>query len=179
MIDEALTKRQHEILERLEEGRPVKRIAADLGVSRNAVYLQIERLRQRGVLPHSYTPSGQPPRSAPPAPMPGLELGAAVPAPGFSSAPPAGPRSQLADLRRPAAAETSQAEYARAIETASAGNDVAALAYELGRLDATETQELATGLVESALERLGLLPTGDRDVVDNRRVPRSEGVSGE
>ena len=84
MIDSNLTKRQHEILERLEQGMPVKQIATDLGVSRNAVYLQIERLRGQGVLPQGYTPSGQPPRSLPPAPMPGLELGAAVPAPGLS-----------------------------------------------------------------------------------------------
>ena len=55
MIDETLTKRQHEILERLEQDMPVKKIATDLGVSRNAVYLQIERLRDRGVLPHDYT----------------------------------------------------------------------------------------------------------------------------
>ncbi len=83
MIDETLTKRQHEILERLEQDTPVKKIATDLGVSRNAVYLQIERLRERGVLPRDYTPSGQPPRTQPPAAMSGLELGAAVPAPGF------------------------------------------------------------------------------------------------
>ena len=83
MIDANLTKRQHEILERLEQAMPVKQIATDLGVSRNAVYLQIERLRNRGVLPPGYTPSGQPPRTATPTPMQGLELGAAVPAPGF------------------------------------------------------------------------------------------------
>ena len=80
MIDETLTKRQHEILERLEQGMPVKQIATDLGVSRNAIYLQIERLRNRGVLPAGFTPSGQPPRAIQPSPMPGLELGAAVPA---------------------------------------------------------------------------------------------------
>ena len=65
MIDSELTKRQHEILERLEEAMPVKKIAKDLGVSRNAVYLQIERLRAKGVLPPDYTPSGQPPRTRP------------------------------------------------------------------------------------------------------------------
>jgi DNA-binding transcriptional MocR family regulator len=158
MIDESLTKRQHEILERLEQSMSVKDIATDLGVSRNAVYLQIERLRNRGVLPQGYTPSGQPPRTTPPSPMPGLELGAAVPAPGFGGGPAPGLRSELAELRRPAADSTPPAEYARVIEAAAARGDAVALAYELGRLDATEAEELATGIVESALERLGLLP---------------------
>jgi hypothetical protein len=161
MIDSQLTKRQHEILERLEAGMPVKQIATDLGVSRNAVYLQIERLRNRGVLPQGFTPSGQPPRALPPSPMPGLELGAAVPAPGFGGGPFPGYRSELADLRRPAGDEKAPAEYARLIEAAAARGDVVALAYELGRLDATEAEELATGVVESALERLGPLRVAD------------------
>jgi Bacterial regulatory proteins, luxR family len=160
MIDESLTKRQHEILERLEQEMPVKQIATDLGVSRNAVYLQIERLRNRGVLPQGYTPSGQPPRSTP-TPMPGLELGAAVPAPGFGGGPSPGFRSELAALRRPAADAKPPGEYARVIESAAARGDAVSLAYELGRLDATEAEELATGIVESALERLGLLPVDD------------------
>ena len=159
MIDETLTKRQHEILERLEQDMPVKKIARDLGVSRNAVYLQIERLRERGVLPRDYTPSGQPPRTQPPAPMPNLELGAAVPAPGFGPGSLTAMRSELADLRRAAGDTPTPGEYARTIEAAAARNDAVALAYELGRLDATESEELATGLVESALERLGHLPT--------------------
>lgn len=161
MIDANLTKRQHEILERLEQAMPVKQIATDLGVSRNAVYLQIERLRNRGVLPPGYTPSGQPPRTATPTPMQGLELGAAVPAPGFGGGPLPGYRSELGELRRPAAEVTPAAEYARVIEAAVARGDAVALAYELGRLDATEAEELATGIVESALERLGLLPVDD------------------
>ena len=161
MIDERLTKRQHEILERLEQDMPVKQIATDLGVSRNAIYLQIERLRNRGVLPQGYTPSGQPPRTAPPSPMPGLELGAAVPAPGFGAGPPPGFRSELAELRRPATDAPPPGEYARVIEAAAARGDAVALAYELGRLDVTEGEELATGLVEAALERLGLLPVDD------------------
>ncbi len=161
MIDENLTKRQHEILERLEQDIPVKKIATDLGVSRNAVYLQIERLRERGVLPRDYTPSGQPPRTQPPVPMPGLELGAPVPAPGFGPGSLTSMRSELAELRRPAKDTPAPAEYARTIESAAARNDAVALAYELGRLDATEAEELATGLVESALERLGHLPTAN------------------
>lgn len=159
MIDSKLTKRQYEILERLEQGMPVKKIATDLGVSRNAVYLQIERLRRNGTLPETFTPSGQPPRSMQlPQPMPGLELGAAVPAPGFGSGPPPGFRSELAAQRRAHDAAIPDAEYARLIESAAARGDAVALAYELGRLDATEPVELATGLVESALERLGMLP---------------------
>lgn len=161
MIDERLTKRQHEILERLEQEVPVKKIATDLGVSRNAVYLQIERLRDRGVLPRDFTPSGQPPRTQPPAPMPGLELGAPVPAPGFGPGSLTAMRSELAQLRRAANESPPPGEYARTIEAAAARNDAVALAYELGRLDATEAEELATGLVESALERLGHLPTAN------------------
>jgi DNA-binding transcriptional MocR family regulator len=161
MIDETLTKRQHEILERLEQDMPVKKIATDLGVSRNAVYLQIDRLRERGVLPHDYTPSGQPTRTPPPAPMPGLELGAAVPAPGFGRGSLTAMRSELAELRRPAGQPPPAGEFARTIERAASRNDAVALAYELGRMDATEAEELATGLVESALERLGHLPTAN------------------
>jgi hypothetical protein len=161
MIDESLTKRQREILERLEQDMPVKQIATDLGVSRNAIYLQIERLRNRGILPQGFTPSGQPPRAVPPSPMPGLELGAAVPAPGFGPGPLPGFRSELSELRRSAAEATPPGEYARVIEGAAARGDAVALAYELGRLDATEAEELATGIVESALERLGLLPVDD------------------
>jgi DNA-binding transcriptional MocR family regulator len=159
MIDSQLTKRQHEILERLEQAMPVKKIAKDLGVSRNAVYLQIERLRAKGILPAGFTPSGQPPRSVAPTPFHGLELGAAVPAPGFSGGPLPGCRSELADLRRAADAQMPASDYARLIEAAAARGDAVALAYELGRLDATVAEELATGLVESALERLGLLPS--------------------
>ena len=39
-----------------------KQIATDIGVSRNAVYQHIERLRRQGALAETYTPSGQPPR---------------------------------------------------------------------------------------------------------------------
>lgn len=159
MIDERLTKRQHEILERLEQGMTVRRIATDLGVSRNAVYLQIDRLRDAGVLPAGYTPSGQPPRRLPPGPIPGIELGPAVPAPGFGGpSPPDTWRSELANRRRDANASQTDGEFARAIEAAAASRDVAVLAYELGRLDATEGRELATGIVEAALERTGHLP---------------------
>src|SRR5919204_6850189 len=55
-----LTKRQTEVLERLERGQPVKKIARDIGVTRNAVYQTIERLRRAGAVPESYTPTGQP-----------------------------------------------------------------------------------------------------------------------
>ena len=56
-----LTKRQREVLERLELGSSVKAIATDTGVSRAAVYQTIERLRRQGALPAAFTPSGQPP----------------------------------------------------------------------------------------------------------------------
>lgn len=157
-----LSKRQREVLERLEQGMSVKEIATDIGVSRNAVYQHIERLRNAGALPETYTPSGQPPRSLP---APQLDLGRAVPAPGFGPGPLPGSRpssagatpSALASLRRPAGKQLPETEYAKAIEKAIANGDVAALAYELGRLDATEPVELVTAMVESALERLGVL----------------------
>jgi hypothetical protein len=140
-----LTKRQREVLERLELGMSAKRIAKDIGVSRNAVYQTIERLRRQGALPESYTPSGQPPRR----PAPGaLPVGAAVPA-----VPPR--ESRLGELRSLAPDE---AGYAGVIEAVIAAGDVAALAYELGRADAESRDDLSRGLVESALRRLGALP---------------------
>jgi hypothetical protein len=178
MIDSRLTKRQHEILERLEQDMPVKQIATDLGVSRNAVYLQIERLRNQGVLPAGYTPSGQPPRTPAPSPMRGLELGAAVPAPGFGGGPLPGFRSELAELRRDAGKDLPTGEYARTIEAAAARGDVVALAYELGRLDATEAEELATGVVESALERLRVLPAAGSEEPTQEEAGTSRPASG-
>ena len=88
-------------------------------------------------------------------------VSAAVPAPGFGGGPLPGYRSELGELRRPAAEVMPAGAYARVIEAAAARGDVVALAYELGRLDATEAEELAAGIVESALERLGLLPGDD------------------
>jgi hypothetical protein len=158
--EQGLSKRQREIIERLEQAMPVKQIATDLGVSRNAVYLQIERLKRDGVLPATFTPSGQPPRTPVPQPM-GIEIGSAVPTPGFGPGPLPGYRSELAANRRATGAEIPAAEYARLIEAAAARGDVALLAYELGRLDSTEAEELATGMVEAALERHAILPAGD------------------
>ena len=51
-----------------------KEIASDIGVSRNAVYQHIERLRRQGALAETYTPSGQPPRR--------VDVGSGRPAPG-------------------------------------------------------------------------------------------------
>ena len=143
-----LTKRQLEVLDRLEQGVPVKRIAADIGVSRNAVYQTIDRLRRQGALPEAYTPSGQPPRRVP-------EVGAAA----FGPATIAPRESSLAEMRRHAAAgEGDTAGYAALIEQAIATGDVAVLAYELGRLDAGAADGLPAELVHSALRRLGVLP---------------------
>src|SRR5437899_5153018 len=64
-IRPGLTKRQSEVVERLEWGMPVKKIAFDMGVSRAAVYQTIDRLRRSGALPESYTPSGQPSSAGP------------------------------------------------------------------------------------------------------------------
>ena len=93
--------------------------------------------------------------------MSGLELGAAVPAPGFFERPALQHALRAPGASPPGNEQPAPGEYARTIEAAAARNDAVALAYELGRLDATEAEELATGLVESALERLGHLPTAN------------------
>jgi DNA-binding CsgD family transcriptional regulator len=145
---DSLTKRQREVLERLEEGFGVKQIATDLGVSRNAVYQHVERLRRQGALSETYTPSGQPPRRA--------EVGSVQLAPGLA------PRdSGLGRLRALAAAGADPAgrDYAEAIGEAIAAGDAPGLAYELGRLDALGDSEFAADLIESALRRLSVLPS--------------------
>jgi transposase-like protein len=144
-----LTKRQTEVLERLERGYPVKKIARDIGVTRNAVYPTIDRLRRAGALPETYTPSGQATEAA------GRELpvGSVV-----SLYAPLAPReSRLAELRAIAAGAREGAAYAELIESAIARADLPALAYELGRADAAGTSSLPKELVEAALRRLGVL----------------------
>jgi transposase len=153
-VNDPLTKRQREVLERLEQGFAVRDIARDLGVTRNAVYQHVERLRRQGALAESYTPSGQPPRRA----IEGdsVQLASAL-----------APReSRVGVLRELAAAGADPAgrEYAEAIGEAIASGDVAALAYELGRLDAVGGAEFAKDLVESALGRLSVLPTDARPI---------------
>jgi biotin operon repressor len=128
---DTLTKRQREVLERLDQGHPVKKIATDLGVTRAAVYQHIDRLRRHGALAETYTPSGQPARALAPR------------------------DSVLAELRGLRGEES--AGYAKAIESAIAAGDAVALAYELGRLDAAGESGLALELVESALQRLSVL----------------------
>ena len=158
-IRPGLTKRQTEVLERLEQGYPVKKIARDMGVTRNAVYQTIERLRRQGALPEEYTPSGQPAGAAGDAGTP---------------RPPRGlpPReSRLAELRALAGREGDD-EYAQLIESAIAESDVAALAYELGRADAGGADDLPKRLAEAALRRLGALP-GDEGPAEDRALPRS------
>jgi DNA-binding CsgD family transcriptional regulator len=149
-LRDGLTKRQTEVLERLEQGYPVKKIARDIGVSRNAVYQTIDRLRRAGALPEAYTPSGQSPQ-----PEGGeLAVGSAV-----SLGPALAPReSRLAELRALAAGDREGAGYAELIESAIARADVPALAYELGRADETAIGGLPKELAEAALRRLGVLP---------------------
>jgi hypothetical protein len=149
-LREGLTKRQTEVLERLEWGFPVKRIATDMGVSRAAVYQTIERMRRSGALPQAYTPSGQPPAGAAQ-----LEVSAAAPPP------PLAPReSKLAELRDLEDSDRDGPGYAELIEAAIARADVPALAYELGRADASGTSGLSKELAEAALRRLGVLAGG-------------------
>ena len=104
-----LTKRQQEVLERLERGESVKQIATDIGVSRNAVYQHIERLRRQGALAETYTPSGQPPRRS-------EAVGSVALAPGRRAA---GERAgRLRELAR--GGDADGAAYAEAIEGAIA-----------------------------------------------------------
>lgn len=145
-----LTKRQQEVLDRLEQGMGAKQIARDIGVSRNAVYQHIERLRRQGALAPTYTPSGQPPRR--------IDAGAVPLAP---STPPRD--SSLPRLRELAhsGAAPAEPEYAHTIEGAIASSDAVGLAYELGRLDALGETGMAADLVESALRRLSVLRNVD------------------
>src|SRR5262245_62036227 len=98
-----LTKRQQEVLDRLGQGMGAQQIANDIGVSRNAVYQHIERLRKIGVVDPMYTPSGQPPRRA--------EIGAIA-------LPPSPAGSVVARLRELAlaGADRDDPEYGPAIE---------------------------------------------------------------
>jgi transposase len=57
-----LTERQEQIKIHLENGMGARDVAEELGISRNAVYQQIQRMRRHGALPSNYTPSGQPTR---------------------------------------------------------------------------------------------------------------------
>ena len=143
-----LTKRQQEVFDRLGQGMGAKQIAKDIGISRNAVYQHIERLRRQGALAESYTPSGQPPRR--------VEAGSVTLA---TSVPPR--ESALARLRELAHGGSTDAEYAEVIEGSIASGDAVGLAYELGRLDATEDAGLPGDLVASALRRLSVLPPGE------------------
>jgi DNA-binding CsgD family transcriptional regulator len=151
-IRPGLTKRQTEVLERLEWGFPVKRIANDMGVSRAAVYQTIERMRRSGALPEVYTPSGQPQETGKE-----LAVGSAV----ASTAPLAPRESRLADLRNLAAGDRDGPQYAELVEAAIARSDVPALAYELGRADASGAAGLPRELAEAALRRLGVLAADD------------------
>jgi DNA-binding CsgD family transcriptional regulator len=144
-----LTKRQQEVLERLERGDNVKQIATDIGVSRNAVYQHIERLRRQGALAETYTPSGQPPRRA--------ELVGSVALAAATVAPRESAVARLRELAR--AGDAGDHAYAEAIEGAIAAGDAVGLAYELGRLDALGERGLPSDLVEVALRRLAVLPS--------------------
>jgi transposase-like protein len=146
-VRDPLTKRQREVLERLEQGYNVKQISRDIGVTRAAVYQHIERLRRHGALAETYTPSGQPPRRAP-------EVGSGAPAP-TGLAPRDSALRRLRELAR--SGEEDGSAYAEAIESAIASADAVGLAYELGRLDALGETGLSLNLVESALRRLSVL----------------------
>ena len=136
------TKRQQEVLERLESGAAVQKIANDLGVTRNAVYQTIDRLRLQGAVPTDFTPSGQPPRGR-------IELPPAPPA-----------HSRLPELRELEDEAATSDRYAELVEAAIADGDTAALAYELGRLDAGGRGEVPAKLIEAALRRRGALTPG-------------------
>ena len=124
-----LTKRQTEVLERLERGASVKRIATDIGVTPAAVYQTIDRLRRGGHLPEAFTPSGGRRTFAAPA------------------------ASRVSDMRSWDGDEA----HAELIEAAIVAGDAPALAYCLGRVDADAEDGLRRRIVEAALRRLGVL----------------------
>lgn len=66
MAEAKLTPRQREIKQRLDKGMQARAIAEDLGITRNAVYQQIQRGRRDGWLPADYTPTGLPMRERTP-----------------------------------------------------------------------------------------------------------------
>jgi transposase-like protein len=148
---EGLTKRQREVLERLELGMPVKKIARDTGVTAAAVYQTIERLRRQGALPQTFTPSGQPPRRLSSGEAP--QTGAVA----FGSTAIAPRHSRLAEMRSLARQDAGETARAEAIEAAIASGDAAALAYELGRADAEGRDDISAKLAEAALRRIGAL----------------------
>ena len=105
-----------------------------------------------GALPEAYTPSGQPPAGPHQ-----LEAGSAA-----SLSPPLAPReSKLDELRDLPPGGREGAGYAELIEAAIARADVPALAYELGRADATGAEDLSRDLAEAALRRLGVTGGGE------------------
>ena len=148
-----LTKRQREVLERLDMGMTVKQIATDTGVSPAAVYQTIERLRRQGALSDSYTPSGAPARR---------DAGELPPPPAMA------PRqSALQELRELAGSDADDDAHAEAIEGAIASGDVAALAYELGRADAEGRADMTAKLAEAALRRLGAVRSAEPQSAEN------------
>lgn len=58
-----LSARQQEVKELLDSGMKPMEIGEQLGISRNAVYQTISRLKKYGVIEEAWTPSGAPPRS--------------------------------------------------------------------------------------------------------------------
>jgi DNA-binding CsgD family transcriptional regulator len=154
---EGMTKRQREVLERLEMGMTVKQIATDTGVSPAAVYQTIERLRRQGAVPDGFTPSGVPARRI------GADEAASTAGPAAIA-----PRdSRLSRLRELAREDADDAAYAEAIEAAIASGDVAALAYELGRADAEGREDISARLVEAGLRRVGAVGVADTQGADN------------
>jgi DNA-binding CsgD family transcriptional regulator len=154
-LRDGLTKRQTEVLERLELGTPVKKVARDMGVSPAAVYQHIERLRRQGALPEEYTPSGQPSTAGAP------QVGAVT-----QLSQTLAPReSTLAELR---SVDPNDASYPELIEAAIARADIPSLAYELGRADAANADDLPKRLAEAALRRLGVLPGGELEATDSQ-----------
>jgi hypothetical protein len=65
-----MTKRQREIKALLENGMGALAISEELGITRNAVYQQIQRMRNHGSLPTDFTPTGTPPRETRPVARP-------------------------------------------------------------------------------------------------------------
>jgi hypothetical protein len=160
-----LTKRQTEVLERLESGRSVKRIATDIGVTPAAVYQTIDRLRGSGQLPPDFTASGRPPRRA---------EGPGTPPSGPATTGPLTGGARLAEARS-AAGGHGEAEL---VDAAIAASDSPTLAYLLGRADVSAEPAPQRPILEAALRRLGQLPAADEPGAGSAQSERREGEGG-
>jgi transposase len=95
------TERQQQVIDLLSDGLTVKEAAQELGISTNAVYLQITKLRNRGLLPRHFTATGRQTREIASAPgSAALERILQAAAPSEVTTPELGARALVQELVR-------------------------------------------------------------------------------